>query len=217
MIVKICGIKTVSHALTAARHGADLVGIVFVPGRRRMLDLAAARSMCEELRSNNDKVPEIVGLFSDQSLEEVNYAIDYCSLDMVQLCGNETLSYCDAIECKIIKVIQIPVKSKDPDFVRSLSSLISKYSDKGYYVTLDSLIPGYEGGTGQSFDWSIAATLAESGHSFILAGGLNPVNVSEAIKMVKPFGVDVSSGIETNGEKDPSKIKAFISQARISI
>lgn len=217
MIVKICGVKTINHALIASNHGADLVGIVFVPGRTRMLDLSAARSICEELRLHNEKIPQIVGLFSDQSLEEVNHAIDYCGLDMVQLCGNESLYYCDSISCKVIKVIQVPVESKQPDLVESLSGLISNYTDKGCYITLDSLIPGYEGGTGQSFDWSIAANLSELGHSFLLAGGLSPSNVNEAIKIVNPFGVDVSSGVETDGEKDPAKIADFISQARISV
>ena len=217
MIVKICGVKTINHALIASNHGADLVGIVLVPGRRRMLDLSAAKSICDTLSSHNEKIPQIVGLFSNQSLEEVNHAIDYCGLDMVQLCGNESPCYCDSISCKIIKVIQIPVRSNQPDLVESLSVIISNYADKGSYITLDSLIPGYDGGTGQSFDWSIAANLSELGHSFLLAGGLNPSNVNEAIKIVNPLGVDVSSGVETNGEKDPAKIEDFISQARISV
>ena len=77
------------------------------------------------------------------------------------------------------------------------------------------MVPGYQGGTGHTFDWDIASTISKAGHSFLLAGGLTPDNVSEAIQQVHPFGVDVSTGVETNGVKDPNKITAFIQNARL--
>ena len=88
------------------------------------------------------------------------------------------------------------------------------YQNAGCRITLDRLVTGLQGGTGQSFDWNIAAALSQKGHQFLLAGGLTPDNVAAAIRQSHPWGVDVSTGVETNGDKDPVKIRAFIAQSR---
>ena len=95
-----------------------------------------------------------------------------------------------------------------------MAQRIKAYRDSGCIVTLDSLVEGLQGGTGESFDWSIAADLAGKGNAFILAGGLSPVNITEAVATVGPWGVDVSSGVETNGDKDHEKIRQFIINAK---
>jgi phosphoribosylanthranilate isomerase len=211
--VKICGIRTLADALVAAQAGADFIGLVFVPGRRRRLELDVARELVEGLKNGPGDTPPVVGLFADQPLEEVNHTIATCNLDMVQLCGTESLDYCRDTKAEVIKVVHIP-QSPSPAPEVELAQRIKAYRDVGCLVTLDRLVEGLQGGTGESFDWSIAADLAGKGYYFILAGGLSPENISEAVTTVGPWGVDVSSGVETNGDKDHDKIKQFIANAK---
>ena len=212
--VKICGIRTLSDAQVAAQAGADFIGLVFVPGRRRRLDLDEARKLVEGLKSSPGEIPQVVGLFADQPLEEVNHTIETCNLDTAQLCGAESLDYCHDTKAEVIKVVHIPQSPSSPEPQGELVKKMTTYREGGCLVTLDRLVEGLQGGTGESFDWSIAAALAGSGNSFILAGGLSPDNVAEAVSTVCPWGVDVSTGVETNGNKDPDKIRDFISIAK---
>jgi phosphoribosylanthranilate isomerase len=212
--VKICGIRTLADAQVAAQAGADFIGLVFVPSRRRRLELDVARELVEGLKGGPGGAPPVVGLFADQPLEEVNQTIETCNLDMVQLCGTESLDYCRDTKAKVIKVVHIP-ESPSPESKGELVQRIKAYRDSGCIVTLDRLVEGLQGGTGESFDWSIAADLAKNGNSFILAGGLSPETVSGAVTTVGPWGVDVSSGVETNGDKDHDKIRQFIANAKM--
>jgi phosphoribosylanthranilate isomerase len=211
--VKICGIRTLTDAQVAAQAGADFIGLVFVPGRRRRLELDVARELVEGLKSGPGGAPPVVGLFADQPLEEVNQTIKTCNLDMVQLCGTESLDYCRDTKADVIKVVHIP-GSPSPESEGELVQRIKAYRDSGCIFTLDRLVEGLQGGTGESFDWTIAANLAKKGNSFILAGGLSPENVAEAVTTVGPWGVDVSSGVEINGDKDHEKIRQFITNAK---
>ena len=211
--VKICGIRTLADAQVAAQAGADFIGLVFVPSRRRRLELDLAQELVEGLKSGPGGAPPVVGLFADQPLEEVNHAIETCNLDMVQLCGTESLDYCRDTKAEVIKVMHIP-GSPSPESEGEMAQRIKAYRDSGCIVTLDSLVEGLQGGTGESFDWSIAADLAGKGNAFILAGGLSPENISEAVATVGPWGVDVSSGVETKGDKDHEKIRQFIINAK---
>ena len=212
--VKICGIRTLSDAQVAAQAGADFIGLVFVPGRRRRLDLDEARKLVESLKSRPGEIPRVVGLFADQPLEEVNHTIETCNLDMAQLCGTESLDYCRDTKTEVIKVVHIPEPPSVPEPQGELVEKLTAYRSVGCLVTLDRLVEGLQGGTGESFDWSIAASVAGSGNSFILAGGLSPDNVAEAVNTVCPWGVDVSSGVESNGNKDHDKIRDFITIAK---
>lgn len=210
--VKICGIQELDHALVAAQAGADFIGLVFVPGRRRRVDVDKAKTIVAGAKSNCGKVTKVVGLFADQPLDEVNQVIRACQLDLVQLCGQETLEYCGQVEAEVIKALHIP-DSEDAG-ASMLADSLQSFRKAGHLVTLDRLVDGLQGGTGQSFDWGIAAQLSEDGHEFLLAGGLTPDNVTQAISTVKPWGVDVSSGVETGGVKDSEKIKAFVRNAK---
>ena len=213
--VKICGIQKLEHALVAAQAGADFIGLVFVPQRRRRLGVGSAKAIVSDLRAHSDNSPKVVGLFADQPLEEVNQVIRACQLDLVQLCGQESLDYCGRVEAEVMKVLH--VTGAGPGNITQLVENVQLFREAGHLVTLDRLVDGLQGGTGQKFDWEIAAQLSRKGHSFLLAGGLSPGNVGQAVSTVKPWGVDVSSGVETSGVKDPEKIKAFIRNAKQSL
>ena len=212
--VKICGIRNLEDAQVASDAGADFIGLVFVPGRRRRLDLEAARDIVAGLKSSGPHVPQVVGLFADQPLEEVNQIIETCNLDLAQLCGAETLDYCRETGAKVIKVLHVPHLPAEPLPAEELAERIEAHREAGNIVTLDRLVEGLQGGTGEGFDWSIAARLARRGNSFLLAGGLSPENVAQAVSRVGPWGVDVSSGVETDGVKDHQKIRDFIRNAK---
>ncbi|MDE2785671.1 MAG: phosphoribosylanthranilate isomerase [Chloroflexota bacterium] len=210
--VKICGVRRLEDALVASRAGADYFGMVFVPGRRRRIEPEAARLITDGLRGGNPEGPKSVGLFGDQPLDEVLDTIDAARLDYTQLCGDEPLDYCRAVlgHAGVIKVLHV----SNDDLPDAVADRIDAFAAAGCTVTLDSQVAGLHGGTGQSFDWRIAAQLAAAGRRFLLAGGLTPDNVAEAVSAVHPWGVDVSSGVETDGVQDAVKIRQFVANAR---
>ncbi|MYC32318.1 MAG: phosphoribosylanthranilate isomerase [Chloroflexi bacterium] len=210
--VKICGVRRLEDALVAAEAGADYIGMVFVPGRRRCIEPAAARVITDALGELGPDAPRSVGLFGDQPVEEVLDTIAAAGLDCVQLCGDESPDDCRRVRqhAGVIKVLHV---ADDAD-IAGMVELIDAYAAAGCAITLDSQVSGLHGGTGQSFDWSIAAKLAESGRQFLLAGGLTPENVADAAAQVNPWGVDVSSGVETDGAQDRAKIRQFVANAR---
>ena len=212
--VKICGIRETDAALAAAQSGADFIGVVFVPVRRRRLDEDKALRVISTLRNEVEAPPKVVGLFADQPLTEVHRTTRYCNLDMVQLCGVESLDYCDQVGVPVIKVVHVSSSLDVGDGVNRLSEEMTILDQHGHLTTLDRRVEGLQGGTGQSFNWDIAAGLSTKGFSFLLAGGLTPENVGPAVHSVRPWGVDVSSGVETDGVKDEKKIRAFINNVR---
>ena len=212
--VKICGNRESSDAMVAAEAGADFIGLVFVPGSRRALSKDKAIRIIADLREKVASPPKVVGLFADQPMDEVDNLVRSCGLDMVQLCGDESLDYCGEMRVPVIKVLHISDSLDVDGAVNSLSEGLSEVRDRGHLVTLDRRVEGLQGGTGQSFNWDIARMLSSKGFPFLLAGGLTPGNVSLAVSKVRPWGVDVSSGVETGGAKDVEKIKAFIMAVR---
>lgn len=221
--IKICGLQRLADARVAAQAGVDYIGLVFVPGRRRCLDTAAAAALTANLRAEFAPGPQIVGLFVDQPLASVRQIIQSVRLDAAQLCGQESPDYCRQLiqegDVAAIKVLHIPAQVGDDaaataELLAGLESDMRQYQAAGCHITLDRLVDGLPGGTGQSFDWNIAAQLSGQGYPFLLAGGLTPANVAAAIAQVRPWGVDVSSGVETAGRKDPAKIRAFVDGAR---
>ena len=214
-MVKICGVRRLADALAAADAGADYIGIVFVPGRRRRLESDAARRITDGLRDGGGNAPKSVGLFGDQPLADVLDTITAAGLDGVQLCGAESVDYCRRVQeygAGVIKVMHIADGAGAAD-IDAVSRSIDAYAAAGCTITLDRQVAGWHGGTGQSFDWRIAARLAER-HRFMLAGGLTPDNVAAAVQSAQPWGVDVSSGVETDGVQDADKIRRFIANAR---
>ena len=215
---KICGIQRIEDALVAAAAGADFIGLVFVPERRRRLAVDVAAKIVADLRDRCSNAPDVDGLFADQPFEEVCQIIATCGIQFAQLCGRESPEYCNLVQqetgAKVIKVLHVAGSKDISQSVNDLETLLLSYQEAGCYITLDRLVEGLQGGTGQSFDWEVAARLSRKGYEFLLAGGLTPDNVAEAVAQVRPWGVDVSSGVETGGEKDPAKIHAFINNAR---
>ncbi|PKB71837.1 MAG: hypothetical protein BZY87_03600 [SAR202 cluster bacterium Io17-Chloro-G6] len=211
--VKICGIRELDDALVAAEAGADYIGMVFVPQRHRRITADAAKVIVDGVRNSGGSVPRIVGLFADQLLDEVNAIVEYVGLDVVQLCGKETVEYAGQVSCDVIKVVHV-AESATATNDSGTAGRVRDFSGIGHLVTLDRYVEGVQGGTGKGFDWGVAAALSQAGLSFLLAGGLTPENVSDAIAEVRPWGVDVSSGVETGGNKDHRKIREFMRSAR---
>ncbi|MDA0263363.1 MAG: phosphoribosylanthranilate isomerase [Chloroflexi bacterium] len=211
--VKICGIRTLEDAMVAVEAGADLFGIVFVPGRHRRITADAAKEIVDEVRQVDGRLPKIVGLFADQLLDEVNAIVEYVGLDVAQLCGKEDVEYAGQVSCDVIKVVHVAESATAADDAGT-GDRVRDFSGVGHLVTLDRYVAGIQGGTGKGFDWGVAASLSQAGLPFLLAGGLTPENVAEAIAAVKPWGVDVSSGVETDGVKDHQKIREFVYNAR---
>ena len=192
------------------------MGMIFVPHRHRILDARTGSRIAQAVGASSPpgQAPKIVGNFADQPQEEVNRIVTECGLDFVQLCGQESLEYCGQIDAEVIKVVHIDPSATGDDQLDIVAERVQTYTGVGHLVTLDRLVVGIQGGTGHSFDWSIAANLSQRGLPLILAGGLSPGNVAQAITEVAPWGVDVSSGVETNGVKDHNKIREFIKKSR---
>ncbi|MEC7913606.1 MAG: phosphoribosylanthranilate isomerase [Chloroflexota bacterium] len=204
-LFKICGLKDSQNALVARENGASFLGFVFVHGVRREVSLDLAIRIIDEYRYESGRGgPALVGLFANQPIEEVNEIISECGLDYAQLCGEEDKSYWDEVDAEVIKQVKIDfgVNSK------LINSDLDNIFGSGYIPLLDKYEKGTLGGTGKTFDWNVIGQFNLSG-KFILAGGLTSKNVSQAIRVSQPWAVDVSTGVETDGAKDESKIFAF--------
>lgn len=210
--VKICGITDGEHALAAAGAGADLIGLVLASSRRQVppdeaLPLASAMHSIS-------RPPQIVGVFVNFELNAVNRIADDMQLDWVQLSGTESWQYCREIIRPVLKVIHVAGQSS-ADIIASVEAGYKAMADRKFMCLLDTSKKNFYGGTGETFDWTIAKEVAAK-YPVIIAGGLNPDNVGQLIEEVRPWGVDVSSGVETNGKKDTAKINAFIQAVRMA-
>ncbi|MFN3974792.1 MAG: phosphoribosylanthranilate isomerase [Dehalococcoidia bacterium] len=214
MLVKICGLRSADEMLVAAEAGADMLGIVFVPRVRRRVEPPLAQAMVSRFRQERrgKPVPRIVGVFADQPLEEVQGVVREVRLDMVQLCGHEEIPYALKVGIPVVKAVHIHTSGHAQ--IEEAEHQITALEAAGILPLLDRDGGTQPGGLGQPFDWGIAQALARRGHRFLLAGGLTPENVVEAVRLVRPYGVDVSSGVESNGVKNPAKVLAFITAAR---
>lgn len=211
---KICGLKSLEHALAAADAGASLLGFVFVENVRRRIAVDQAQRLIQAMRDIcGADCPRIVGLFANQPLAQVNRTANRCRLDAVQLCGDEPPDYWDNIDAWVIR--QVKVDDTQPRALAVADALrqVEEVVNRVHLTLLDKRVSGALGGTGHAFDWRIASEIA-CRHPIFLAGGLAPQNVRQAIAAAHPWGVDVSSGVETAGVKDPAKIAAFAAAVR---
>ncbi|MDA8233524.1 MAG: phosphoribosylanthranilate isomerase [Clostridia bacterium] len=208
--VKICGLKDLSMAMAAVEAGADALGFVFAQSVRQVAP-KEARDIIRELPPYVAKV----GVFVDEPRERLEEITAYCGLDVIQLHGSETPEYCRGLQRPVVKAIRV----KDEASLEILGVYSQIPSDRCRIAgfLLDTYRPGQAGGTGETFNWDLALKAKEYGKPIILAGGLNPENVRDAVVTTRPYGVDVSSGVETDGIKDPAKIMQFIRQVRGNI
>ncbi len=205
--IKICGLTEPSHALAAAEAGADFVGMVFAESSRR-LDVEQARAIVDAVRGLGAGAPSVVGVFANNPLDEVRRTADALKLDYVQLSGEEPMEVLPRIGRPVIRAVHVPMDQPWEVVVPFVRRALAHLLELSALPLLDSRVAGRFGGTGKAFEWEAARALAGE-FSFLLAGGLGPDNVAEAVQRVRPWGVDVSSGVETRGRKDPEKIRAF--------
>ena len=240
-MVKICGCRSVEHARTAKEAGADFIGMVFAESRRKVsrpqaseivkaisyppsgrnldssaieprTDVEGLRHWFEEGATSlqerlNHRRPLSVGVFAKNDPDEINEIVTECGIDLIQLSGGEPWSQISKLTRPVIKVIHV----SDEDDSSSVRSRIETGS--AVAMMLDRASSKALGGTGQTFDWDTASEIAGQ-MPLWLAGGLTPENVASAISQVKPWCVDVSSGVETNGTKDLQKIRDFVGAAK---
>lgn len=200
--VKVCGITNYKDAEAACRYGADAIGFVFAKSPRKV-----SPSTVKAITRRLPPYIMRVGVFADEKKEKVLKTARQCRLDCLQLHGSETINYCKELKkyYKIIKAVRI----KD----RNSIARLGKYDVDAFL--LDSYVKGQGGGTGAKFDWRIAVAAKKADRPVILSGGLNAGNVSEAIKKVRPYAVDASSGLESApGKKDRGLMKRFIERAK---
>jgi phosphoribosylanthranilate isomerase len=209
--VKICGLSEVEHALVAAEAGADFIGVVLAAGKRQVSPETAL--YISEAVHRLSAPPEVVGVFVNTPAIDVNRMAGQCRLDRVQLSGDETWEYCRDIEKPVIKAIHISAGNTAVQVVTEIKKGLHLFIGKGIIFLLDSHSTQAYGGTGQTFDWRLAEDVPRN-LPLLIAGGLTPQNVKKLVKDIQPWGVDVSSGVETGSRKDHDKIKAFIKAVR---
>ncbi|NQT25950.1 phosphoribosylanthranilate isomerase [candidate division KSB1 bacterium] len=194
--IKICGLTNLEDALLAVNLGADFLGFIFAESKRQV-DMQTVSRIVQKLPPG----PITVGVFMDQPIDFVRDVMQKTQLDRIQLHGDESIDFCRALDWPMIKRIRIDDRSS----IKEIQNQIAQFPDMDYLID-----PG--AGDGKTFDWSIIQKFKAD---YILAGGLNPDNVREAVERLHPFGVDVSSGVESRpGKKDPEKLKRFIEEVR---
>lgn len=218
-LVKICGVSTPENALAAAAAGADLLGLVFYRQSHRAVSPTAALTIVRALRAAGHTLP-VAGLFVNEAPNWINAIADEVGLDLVQLSGTESAADLTAITRPTLRSVRVAAGADADTLAAPLADADARLAGRdggplGHTLLplLDAHVPGEYGGTGARADWAVAAALA-SRRPVFLAGGLTPENVGAAIRAVRPFGVDVSSGVETDKLKDPAKVRAFIAAVR---
>ena len=206
LLVKICGIRSLEDARFAAASGADAVGFVFWYMSPRRVDPEQAAAITAELPESVLRV----GVFVDAPRDEIERVSQQVGLDLLQLHGEEPPEALEGLSRPALKAVRVGPRFTTGEALRYLKT--------AHGIVVDTRLPGetqMPGGTGVPFDWSLVANLAEQVPFLMLAGGLSPTNVADAVRAVRPDAVDVSSGVERMpGRKDPAQVKAFIEASR---
>ena len=198
--VKICGTTNYDDAAMAVDLGADALGFIFASSPR-MIEPDKAREIIMKL----PPFVKSVGVFVNEDIKKIMDIAEYCGLDNIQLHGSESPETCEALMPRTIKVLKLKDTSTDEDFL--------KYRGRIKAFLLDTYSKNAAGGTGKTFNWDLALNIKNSGIPVILAGGLNPSNIREAIEKVRPYAVDAVSGVENNpGKKDCALMKKFFEE-----
>ncbi|MCG1010072.1 phosphoribosylanthranilate isomerase [Salinicoccus sp. ID82-1] len=198
MKIKICGIQSIEAAEWAADAGVDMIGFVFAPSRRKV-DIGAARAIADAVRGR----VKTVGVFVNAPADEVEHVHQAVGLDYVQLHGDESEDYVKTLDIPVIKAFSVGQMRIEEMF---------RY--EADHILIDSPPGKYRGGTGHAFDWSALDDPALDRSRLIMAGGINSSNIRAAYDSVRPAGVDISSGAETDGMKDENKIHELMEQMK---
>ncbi len=207
--IKMCGTTNTEDAHAAVQAGVDALGFIFVEKSPRYIPVDKASKIIADLPPFIDSV----GVFVDRDLQELSEIAKGIGLSCLQLHGSEDRNYClqasqMACPCKIVKVIRVGEQTRIADF--------EKYNDVVQGFLLDTYVKGQAGGTGETFDWQLIKRLKLK-RPLVLAGGLRPENIQEAIRAVKPWAVDVNSGVEiTPGIKDHAALREFVRRVRLA-
>ena len=213
-LVKICGITRPEDARTAVAAGADMLGLNFWPTSKRFIDGERGRVIAAAAREEamaQGRAVELVGVFVNESIDEMARIAETVGLDRVQPHGDETAAFCSQLARRGLAMIKALAMAGPEDVAR-----MAHYPCDVFLI--DTPTAGY-GGSGRTFDWSLAqsalAAAGRSGWRVFLAGGLNPENVADAVRQIRPHGVDTASGVESSpGIKDPDRVRAFVSRAK---
>ena len=208
MQVKICGIKNIEAAEASIENGANYLGFNFIKSSKRLISPEDSLLIVNKVRKSfPGKNFKCVGLFDKELFSEVEKIVEYSKLDMIQLCGDGDMDS----SIPSIKQIRIKPEDKEDEIIKKIQDYLMIHN----YVILDTFKEGKLGGTGEKFDWNSLKNIIRTTNVFT-SGGLNLSNISDLIKNFKPFAIDVSSGVETQGEKDPIKIKDFLVKANLT-
>src|SRR3989440_1586896 len=205
--VKICGLRTQEHLKAAIDAGADMLGFVFYEPSHRYLAPQQAQALWASPINRepaDQSLPDLVGVFVNKDAGFINDVAEQVGLHFVQLHGHESPEFCQQIKLPVLKALHLHTHAD--------KGMIKAYQETTWRILLDTPTPAW-GGTGVTHDWSLARSVATE-IPIMLAGGLTPENVAEAISQVHPWGIDVSSGVETNKQKDVTKIRTFIENVR---
>lgn len=198
--IKICGMREMAEVASVVAAGVDAIGLIFVEQSPRYIDPERAREIVKSLPPFVDAV----GVFVDQDAAKVNEIVRYCGLTKVQLHGAESPAYCAAINCRVMKAFRVKDSLTREDLL--------PYAGEVSGFLFDTFHEKIAGGTGQTFDWHLLEKLSPP-RPVVLAGGLTPDNVGEAVRLARPFAVDLNSGVElAPGRKDIAKVRAAIAQ-----
>ena len=202
-IIKICGIKTLPHALTAIEAGADYLGFNFYPKSVRFIEKSACAEITSVLKREHPQI-KLVGVFVNSSVDEIKDILQTCHLDLAQLHGDETPETFAQLAPYAFRAFR-GIPESNAGYER----------DEAPLMLIDAAVKGVYGGSGVTADWTAAAELAKK-YPLLLAGGLTPENVADAVRQVRPWGVDVASGVESApGEKDAGKMIQFVKEVKI--
>jgi phosphoribosylanthranilate isomerase len=195
--IKVCGMTRMEDTAVAAHLGVDAVGLVFYPKSPRYVNVEQAHALAASLPA----FVTVTALFLDPSAEEVRQVLESVRVELLQFHGGEPAEFCRSFNRPYIKAVPMGSQADVAEYAQRHAGAAA--------LLLDSHAAGQKGGTGMSFDWTALPRV--EGPPLILAGGLNPSNVGTAIRIVRPYGVDVSSGVESKpGIKDPAKMEAFV-------
>jgi phosphoribosylanthranilate isomerase len=207
--VKICGITRLEDAQAALDAGADLLGFNFYPQSPRYISPERAAEIIAAL----PQMIRCVGIFVNAELATVRRIVETCRLDYVQLHGDESPGFVQALSPRAFKALR-PRSAEEAEIGAAAYAPLGPVDSAAPALLLDAYRPGQYGGTGWQGDWTLAARLA-SRYRILLAGGLTPENVANAVRRVRPWGVDVASGVESApGRKDHDKVRRFIQEAK---